>query len=308
MDSLSQERGARSEPSKQEARELDLTSVERIARGRLPGLEMIYDRFTRNVRAAFTRELEASCSLEFGGLKQEKYGVWLKSLSAPVCAHLFSMAPLGGTGLFMLSGVLAEQLVDILMGGKGMFVGKRREREYSDIERRLLAKFISKLVEEYGVAWEPFARLTPIYKSMESAPQAINVASPTDTVSAAVLEVEIAGKKSELTVVVPMFSLNPIREKLEAGNMASTASRDNSAASKLSAHLCATKVGVSVVLAEGKLKGRDVLNLKVGDVIPLEAAADADAVVKVEGRPKFHAKIGSKSGNRAAVISKILNK
>ena len=307
MDVPPSQQPSKEEEQAQEARALDLTNVERIVRGRMPGLEMVYDRFVRGVRGVFARELGVNCSVELGALEQEKYGPWLQKMTPPVCAHLITLSPLNGSSVVVFSPQLAGQVVDLLMGGSGAFASAKRERVYTDIERRLLEKFISALLIEYGFSWESLGKISPSYKSMETAPQALGVAAPTDWVSLAHLDVELAGKTSRLTVAVPMFSLSVFRDKLEAGNVSTSSQKDGASKAKLREHLKQTELNLSVVLAEGKMTAGEVLNLQVGDVIALDAGADEDAVVMVEGKPKYKAEIGTKSGNRAAIIKRKLD-
>ncbi|MCB0343749.1 MAG: flagellar motor switch protein FliM [Bdellovibrionales bacterium] len=304
MENASTEQAGKAQEGEDEVRALDLTGVERIVRGRMPGLEMVYDRFVRAARAQFSRQLGVNCSVELASLGQEKYGPWLQKYSPPLCAHRISIKPLKGSGVILFSPLLASQLVDLLMGGKGKFASPKREREYSDIERRLLAKFISALLEDFGSAWEPIARLQPSYQLMESSPQALSLAAPTDWVSTAKINVELLGRVSDLEIALPVFSLSPLREKLEAVGSGSTAEADSASQIKLKEHLARTEVSLSVVLAEGKITAREVLNLKVGDVVELGVSADEDATIKVEGKPKFRAKIGALRGSRAATVTK----
>lgn len=295
-------RASRAGAESGQVRALDLTAVERIVRGRLPGLEAIYDRFVRGARSAFSRELSVKSGLELQSLRQEKYGAWLKQAPDPFCAQPFSLKPLSGSAALVFTPLLANQLVDVLMGGNGSFASAKRAREYSEIERRLLTKFAALLVELLADAWSPVLQVSAICGRLNTSPQTLNLGSPTDWISSAAISVELAGKCSDLFLLLPMYALGPVKDKLEAGGAGAAPAADSASRTKLTRQLLLTEADVSVMLGKGKITGRELLNLKVGDVIALETRADSDAVVRVEGKPKFSAALGTAAGNKAAII------
>jgi flagellar motor switch protein FliM len=61
---------------------------------------------------------------------------------------------------------------------------------------------------------------------------------------------------------------------------------------------------VSVQLARGSLKTKELLALNKGDVLTLETNPTEEARVLVEGAPKFYGSIGSIRGARALRISR----
>jgi flagellar motor switch protein FliM len=65
---------------------------------------------------------------------------------------------------------------------------------------------------------------------------------------------------------------------------------------------------VSVQLARGAVKLRDLLNLDVGDVMSLETMPNEEARIMVEGTPKLYGHIGSLHGNRAVRITRAIPK
>jgi flagellar motor switch protein FliM len=65
---------------------------------------------------------------------------------------------------------------------------------------------------------------------------------------------------------------------------------------------------MSVQLAEGSIQAKELLALKAGDVITLDTNPSDEALVMIEGSPKFYAYCGSYRGNRAARITRPIPK
>ena len=61
---------------------------------------------------------------------------------------------------------------------------------------------------------------------------------------------------------------------------------------------------VSVQLAAGKVKAKDFLGLQVGDVVTMETNPSEEALVMIEGAPKYYGYVGSYRGNRACRITR----
>lgn len=90
----------------------DLTSQDRIVRGRMPTLEMINERFARYTRISMFNMLRRSADVAVGGVQVMKFGEYVHSLYVPTSLNLVKIKPLRGTALFILDAKLV-----ILLGG-----------------------------------------------------------------------------------------------------------------------------------------------------------------------------------------------
>ena len=80
----------------------DLTSQDRIVRGRMPTLEMINERFARYTRISMFNMLRRSADVAVGGVQVMKFGEYVHSLYVPTSLNLVKIKPLRGTALFIL--------------------------------------------------------------------------------------------------------------------------------------------------------------------------------------------------------------
>ena len=113
------------------ARGYDFNSQDRIVRGRLPTLEMINERFARNLRVSIFNLLRRQAELSVSGVQMLKFAEYIHSLYVPTSLNLIKIKPLRGTALFVIDPKLVFILVDNFFGGEGRFYNKIEGREFT---------------------------------------------------------------------------------------------------------------------------------------------------------------------------------
>lgn len=76
----------------------NLTSQERIIRGRMPTMEMINDRFTRQQSISWSSLLREKIEFSVVGTQIIKFGDFIQKVPVPSSFNLFMMEPLRETG------------------------------------------------------------------------------------------------------------------------------------------------------------------------------------------------------------------
>ena len=79
-------------------RDYDLASQERIVRGRMPTMEIINERFARNIRIGLFNFIRKSPEISIGGIKVQKYSAFLREIVVPTNFNIVSVRPLRGCG------------------------------------------------------------------------------------------------------------------------------------------------------------------------------------------------------------------
>ncbi len=79
-------------------RDYDLASQERIVRGRMPTMEIINERFARNLRIGLFNFIRKSPEVSIGGIKVQKYSAFLREIVVPTNFNIVSVRPLRGCG------------------------------------------------------------------------------------------------------------------------------------------------------------------------------------------------------------------
>lgn len=290
--------------SGKEYKKFDLASQERIIRGRMPTMELIHDRFARSFRTSLAKFLGRSCFVNVGGIEMLKFGIFMKKLPLPSSLHIFRMPPLPGYALMVVSAPLVFGIVDSLFGGSGTGRVKIEGREYTAIETRLIGKVVMMALDILKDAWAPIHPVDFVYVRSEFNPLAIAIVPPTDVVIIVTIEVELEQESTTLILCTPYSTIEPLRSKLATGFQSTRLEVDSGLLRRMESSVRQTEAELSVQLAEGQIKTKDFLDLNVGDVISLDTNPAEEALVKMEGSPKFYGYVGSYRGNRAIRVTR----
>ena len=289
-------------------RKYDLASQERIIRGRMPTMELIHDRFARSFRTGLSKFLGRTCFINVGGIEIVKFGLFMKKLPLPSSLHIYRMPPLQGYALLVVSTPLVFGMVDSLFGGKGSGKVKIEGREYTAIETRLIGKVVMMALETLKEAWSPIHPVDFVYVRSEFNPLAIAIVPPTDVVIIVTVEVELEQESTTLTLCTPYSTIEPIRQKLTTGFQSNRLEIDTHVIRRMEANIKKTDVNLAIELAKGKISTRTILDLDVGDVLQLETSPTEEALVRVEGRPKYRGFVGTYRGSRALKVTRSISK
>jgi len=291
-------------PDQPQAKKFDLANQERIIRGRMPTMELIHDRFARQFRTSLAKFLGRTCFANVGGIEMIKFGLFMKKLPLPSSLHIFRMPPLSGYALMVVSSPLVFGIVDSLFGGSGQGRVKIEGREYTPIESRLIGKVVMMALEVLKDAWAPIHPVDFVYVRSEFNPLAIAIVPPTDVVIIVTIEVELEQESTTLTLCTPYSTIEPLRGKLATGFQSTRLEVDSGIARRMERSVRQTVAEVSVQLADGRIQTRDLLKLQAGDVITMDTNPSEEALLMIEGTPKYYTYVGSYRGNRASRITR----
>ncbi len=132
----------------------DLTSQDRIVRGRMPTLEMINERFARYTRISMFNLLRRTADVSVGGIQIQKFGEYVHTLYVPTSLNMVKFRPLRGNALIILDARLVFKLVDNFFGGDGRHA-KIEGREFTPTELRVVQMVLDEVFIDLGEAWKP---------------------------------------------------------------------------------------------------------------------------------------------------------
>ena len=282
-----------------ETRSWDLTSQDRIVRGRMPTLEMINERFARYTRISLFNLLRHSTDVSVGGIKIIKFGEYLHTLYVPTSLNLVKIRPLRGTALFILDAKLVFKLVDNFFGGDGRHA-KIEGREFTPTELRVVQLVLKQIFVDLQEAW---ANVLPIefeYINSEVNPSLANIVSPSEAVVVNSFHIELDGGGGDLHITMPYSMIEPIRDQLDAGVQSDVADVDDRWVKSLRQEVLNCQVDLNCKIAEREIMLRDLVDLAPGDVIPIDF--EDEHALTANDVPMFRVKLGSRGGNLALKV------
>ena len=277
----------------------DLTSQDRIVRGRMPTLEMINERFARYTRISMFNMLRRSADVAVGGVQVMKFGEYVHSLYVPTSLNLVKIKPLRGTALFILDAKLVFKLVDNFFGGDGRHA-KIEGREFTPTELRVVRMVLEQAFIDLKEAWQAIMEVNFEYINSEVNPAMANIVGPSEAIVVSTFHIELDGGGGDLHVTMPYSMIEPVREMLDAGFQSDLDDQDERWSKALREDVLDVSVPLSATVARRQLRLRDILHMQPGDVIPIEL--QDELVMRANGVPSFKVKLGSHKGNLALQV------
>ncbi|MEC9297566.1 MAG: flagellar motor switch protein FliM [SAR324 cluster bacterium] len=289
-----------------EVQPYDLGHQTPIIRGRMPGLEAVYDRFARIYAQSFSHHVRRPVTITRRSTELVSFRDYLGAITTPASLSIFGMNPLQGHALFVFEHHLVHVLIDLLFGGNGWFENPPPKREFTGIEIRMLSKVVFSALEDLGKAWKRLTPLEPYFERMEVQPKFAAIVPQEEVVASTTFDVEINRVPYTMSICLPYLMLDPVRLQIEAGKTSFDEEVNAVNVSRLEENLRNSKVSVKVALGEARMSLRDFLTLKNGDRINLNQDQDKPLKVLVQDKLKYMATQGSYKGKHAVQITKMI--
>ena len=277
-----------------------------IIRGRMPGLEAVYDRFARIYAQTFSHHVRRPVTITRRSTELVSFQDYLGAITTPASLSIFGMNPLQGHALFVFEHHLVHVLIDLLFGGNGWFENPPPKREFTGIEIRMLSKVVFSALEDLGKAWKRLTPLEPYFERMEIQPKFAAIVPQEEVVASTTFDVEINRVPYTMSICLPYLMLDPVRLQIEAGKNNYDEEVNAVNVSRLEENLRNSKVSVKVALGEARMSLRNFLTLKTGDRIILNQDQDKPLKVMVQDKLKFMATQGAYKGKHAVQITKMI--
>ncbi|GHC89581.1 flagellar motor switch protein FliM [Pseudorhodoferax aquiterrae] len=287
-----------------EIRNYDISSQERIVRGRMPTMEIVNERFARNFRVGLFNLIRRSPEISVGTVTVQRYSAFLRELAVPTNFNIMAVRPLRGSGLVVCEPSLVFGVIDTLYGGAGKYHTRIEGREFSATEQRVINRLLDVIAGEYKKAWHGIYPLELEYQRSEMQPQFANIATPSEIVVSTAFQLEIGDIAGVIHVCIPYSTLEPIRDVLYSSTQGDSVEVDRRWVTVLSREIQSAEVTLVAELARADATVEQLLAMKPGDFIELERQPSITATIG--GVPIFECQYGTHNAKYAIRIEECL--
>ena len=211
------------------------------------------------------------------------------------------MDPLKGSAILEVDPSITFTIIDRLFGGAGEHA--KLTRELTDIEMSVVEGIIVHILGNLREAWSTVIDLRPRLGTIETNPQFAQIVPPNEMVMLITLETKIGESEGMMNLCIPYITIEPIIQKLSAQYWFSSIRRGESEVNRtmIQSRLDNVQVQISVEIGTVSLGFKDIMNLKVGNIIKMpKTTVREEFTFKVEERAKFKCRPG-RIGSRLAV-------
>ncbi|WP_436053366.1 flagellar motor switch protein FliM [Phenylobacterium sp. LjRoot225] len=270
---------------------------------RLPMLEIVFDRLVRLMTTSLRNFTSDNVEVSLDNISSIRFGDYLNSIPLPAILSVFRAEQLNNFGLMTVDSNLIYSIVDVLLGGRRGTAAMRIEgRPYTTIERMLVQRMVEVVLNDAKEAFEPLTPVTFTLDRLETNPRFAAIVRPANAAILVKLRIDMEDRGGRIELLLPYATLEPIRKMLLQQFMGEKFGRDNIWEGHLATELWTTNVEVRAVLDEQLLPLREVLNLKVGDTMMLNATPDSLIELKAGAIPLTRGRMGRRNAHIAVRV------
>ncbi len=248
---------------------------------RLPMLEIVFDRLVRLMTTSLRNFTSDNVEVSLDQITSVRFGDYLNSIPLPAIIAVFRAEELDNFGLATVDSNLIYSVVDVLLGGRRGAASARVEgRPYTTIERMLVTRMIEVVLADAKQAFAPLTSVNFSLDRIETNPRFAAIARPPNAAIVVKLRIDMEDRGGRLELLLPYATLEPIRKMLLQQFMGEKFGRDNIWEGHLASELWATTLEVRVLLDEMQRPLGEMLDLKVGDTLMLDAPPESPVIMK----------------------------
>jgi flagellar motor switch protein FliM len=267
-------------------------------------MEIINERFARNIRVGLFNLIRRSPEVSIGGIKVHKFSAFLREIVVPTNFNIVSVKPLRGSGLVVCDPSVIFAAIDALFGGAGKFHTRIEGRDFSPTEQRVILRVVEVIAAEYRKAWQGIYPLELEYQRSEMQPQFANVATPSEIVVSTGFTLEIGETTGTVYICIPYSTLEPIRDTLYSAMVGDSSEPDRRWVNLMKNQIQDAQVELVAELAKAPATVEQLLAFKPGDFIELDLGPTIET--KIDGVPVLSGQYGVHNGRYAIKVDKIL--
>jgi flagellar motor switch protein FliM len=281
----------------------DFKHPARVNKDQLRTLENLHDNFARLLSSTFSGAMRAVVDVDTAFVDQTTYAEFIMSLSNPSCSYQFTLGPTNGQAIIDFAMPVVFAFVDRIFGGKGSSQGVEA-RQLTPIEINVINRIVKRVIEDLEATWEPILRVEISDIELEVNPEFMQITAASEIVILLAFEVNSTNASGLVSLCYPFFTLESILPRLGQQSYVRSNRMDQEVLRGQNLdRLQKTHVQLRAELARGHATFRELQELRVGDVMPLDSTIDQKTVLYVQDEPKFEGIPGRKGRKNAVLIT-----
>ncbi|MFM1871462.1 MAG: hypothetical protein RL398_884 [Planctomycetota bacterium] len=272
---------------------MDLLKPNRLGREQLRGIERYFESAGKLLSATMSDKLRLDARCDCVAVEQLRFGTWLDQLPGPVAIYALELKPLKLPVLFTGSTSLLYAAVDRILGGSGKIT--KVPKDFTAAEYTVADALVGPCLDRICESLAEVQKFEWSIQNRFCNPSMAQILPSQDVVLSIYFQASGEFLIGDLRLVLPFASIEPLLERFTRDSAAGP--EPGASRQTVEKTVRSVPIEIGAQLGQAKIKLRQLLDLQIGDVIPLDARLGQPAVVPIQGKPKFTGHIG-KIGNR----------
>jgi flagellar motor switch protein FliM len=175
-------------------------------------ISIIHETFSHLTSDSLSAQLLKTAHVHVASVDELTYEEFIRTLPIPTTLAVFDMEPLKRGAVLEIDPSITFAIIDRICGGRGR--STKDNHELTEIETSIMEDLVIQILENLNKAWSTVFDLRPVFKEIDSNPQFVQVAPPTEMVLLVTLEANIGDVVGMINICIPYTTIEPIIEKL----------------------------------------------------------------------------------------------
>jgi flagellar motor switch protein FliM len=237
----------------------------------------------------------------------QRMGDILSSFEGRVVVAIFQAGPWDSRIILGVDHQFLFSMVEALFGGDGTEPAETEERPPSNIEMRVAQSMFDRVAKAMQASFQAVVETSFKFETLESRMD-FAVIVPRSTFSIlTTVNLQILDRTGELYIVLPQPALNNIRQNLSSDATKNVAVRDPRWVRQMQNEVTRAEVKVSGLFEEHQFTLGDIANLKVGQVLNLQATAKTKVKLESNSQALFWCQLGQANGHYVLRVDDLID-
>ncbi|MFN8993041.1 MAG: flagellar motor switch protein FliM, partial [Pseudomonadota bacterium] len=205
-----------------------------------------------------------------------RFGDYLNSIPLPAIITVFKAEQWDNFGLITVDSNLIYSIIDVLLGGRrGQTAIRVEGRPYTTIELGLVKRMIELVLADGEQAFGPVSPVNFTLERIETNPRFAQVSRPANAAILVRFRIDMEDRGGNMEMLLPYATIEPIRDHLLQSFMGEKFGRDPIWESHLATEIWQAQTEIEAVLYEAEIPLKSMMDLKVGQTLPIEVKPDS---------------------------------
>ncbi|MGY2047692.1 flagellar motor switch protein FliM [Methylobacterium sp. JK268] len=263
---------------------------------RLPMLNVIFDRLATACADNLKHLAVSPIFYSLMSVESGMFGDMLEPYEANAVVGIFYSPQWDGHVLVGLDRDFVFTMVEVLLGADGSEPPVEEARNFSSIELRIAQMTMEQIGKALESAFSLVSVATLKLERTETRMDFAIIGRRSNKAVAAKFLLQALNRGGEMFLIIPQSVLNPMRQALSKVLTGESTSRDPRWERQISTEVKKTEVTLHAVLEERTLTLGEIANLKVGQVLTLDATPKSRVKLESKDEPLFWCQVGQANG------------
>ena len=294
------------EEPKQIVETFDFRRPDRIAKDQVRAVHLLHENFAGKLTSSLSAYLRAYVSITLISVEQLPFLEFSQCFPSPTCIVSFTMRPFEGSGVLELNPALIFPILERLLGGVGKG-GTKVSRKITEIEQVILGGLFRIVLNDLKQAWHPVASIEFAIESFETDPQVLQILTPNEAVVAISMEVRVGDITGMMNIGIPSTVVKSLRQKFSQQSMTRRPEATQQDQSRVFRLIRSSQVGVESCLTGPAMRMKDLVDVKVDDVVVFDFPVGKHIELNINGKRKYEGQIVSVGQKRAFQVDRAVD-